>query len=118
AGVFGRLAGDPEDALAAELGQPIHRGQPAAERHQVGPLLRSVVVSTGTVAAPTATAPPKRRARITERARGERRLAYMLIAPSVIVMLLVTGYPIIDAFVLSLQRADLRFPNATKFIGF
>ena len=75
-------------------------------------------MSTGTVAAPTATAPPKRRARITERARGERRLAYMLIAPSVIVMLLVTGYPIIDAFVLSLQRADLRFPNATKFIGF
>jgi trehalose/maltose transport system permease protein len=74
-------------------------------------------VSTGTVAAPTATAPPKRRARITERARGERRLAYMLIAPSVIVMLLVTAYPIIDAFILSLQRSDLRFPNATKFIG-
>jgi multiple sugar transport system permease protein len=74
-------------------------------------------VSTGTVAAPTATAPPTRRARITERARGERRLAYMLIAPSVIVMLVVTAYPIIDAFILSLQRSDLRFPNATKFIG-
>ena len=74
-------------------------------------------MSTGTVAAPTATAPPKRRARITERARGERRLAYMLIAPSVIVMLIVTAYPIIDAFILSLQRSDLRFPNATKFIG-
>ena len=74
-------------------------------------------MSTGTVAAPTATAPPKRRARITERARGERRLAYMLIAPSVIVMLVVTAYPIIDAFILSLQRSDLRFPSATKFIG-
>ena len=74
-------------------------------------------MSTGTVAAPTATAPPKRRARITERARSERRLAYMLIAPSVIVMLIVTAYPIIDAFILSLQRADLRFPNANKFIG-
>jgi multiple sugar transport system permease protein len=74
-------------------------------------------VSTGTVAAPTAAAPPKRRARITERARGERRLAYMLIAPSVIVMLLVTAYPIIDAFILSLQRADLRFPSANKFVG-
>jgi multiple sugar transport system permease protein len=74
-------------------------------------------VSTGTVAAPTATAPPQRRGRITERARGERRLAYMLIAPSVIVMLIVTAYPIIDAFILSLQRADLRFPSANKFIG-
>jgi multiple sugar transport system permease protein len=78
-------------------------------------------VSTGAVTADTtgtAAAPPKRRARVTDRAKAERRLAYWLIAPSVIVMLLVTAYPIIDAFVLSLQRADLRFPNANKFIGF
>ena len=32
-------------------------------------------------------------------------------------MLAVTAYPIIDAVALSLQRADLRFPNATKFVG-
>jgi len=32
-------------------------------------------------------------------------------------MVAVTAYPIIDAVALSLQRADLRFPNATKFIG-
>ena len=32
-------------------------------------------------------------------------------------MVAVTAYPIIDAVVLSLQRADLRFPDATKFIG-
>jgi multiple sugar transport system permease protein len=42
----------------------------------------------------------------------------LLCAPAVIVMLLVAGYPIINAFVLSLQRADLRFPDANKFIGF
>jgi multiple sugar transport system permease protein len=34
------------------------------------------------------------------------------------VMLAVTAYPIVYAFVLSLQRADLRFPAANKFIGF
>jgi len=41
----------------------------------------------------------------------------MLVAPAAIVMLAVVAYPIIDAIVLSLQRADLRFPNANKFIG-
>ncbi len=41
----------------------------------------------------------------------------MLIAPAVIVMLLVTAYPIIDAIALSLQRSDLRFPTQSKFIG-
>jgi multiple sugar transport system permease protein len=32
-------------------------------------------------------------------------------------MLFVTAYPLVDAFILSLQRADLRFPAANKFIG-
>jgi multiple sugar transport system permease protein len=32
-------------------------------------------------------------------------------------MILVTAWPIINAVTLSLQRSDLRFPNATKFIG-
>jgi multiple sugar transport system permease protein len=41
----------------------------------------------------------------------------MLIAPAVIIMAFVTAYPIIDAFILSLQRADLRFPKANKFVG-
>jgi multiple sugar transport system permease protein len=59
-----------------------------------------------------------RRAGLTDRAKAERKLAYILISPAVIVMLFVTAYPIIDAFILSLQRADLRFPNANKFIGF
>ena len=70
-----------------------------------------------TTAERVAPAAPKRK-RISDRARAERRLGWLLCAPAVIVMLLVAGYPIINAFVLSLQRADLRFPNANKFIGF
>jgi multiple sugar transport system permease protein len=58
-----------------------------------------------------------RKHRVTERVRDERRLAALLVAPAAIVMVAVTAYPIVDAVVLSLQRADLRFPNATKFIG-
>ncbi len=73
-------------------------------------------MTSGAVAAPAATAPPRRR-RLTERARAQRRLAAMLIAPAVIVMIAVTAYPVIDAVALSLQRSDLRFPSQNKFIG-
>lgn len=66
-----------------------------------------------------ADAPPRRtgRVKVTDRARAERRLGWGLIAPAVIVMAFVTAYPIIDAFILSLQRADLRFPTANKWVG-
>jgi multiple sugar transport system permease protein len=68
--------------------------------------------TTERVAAPRAAHPG-----LTERARAERRLGWLLCAPAVVVMLFVAGFPIIYAFWLSLRRADLRFPNAGKFIG-
>jgi multiple sugar transport system permease protein len=74
-------------------------------------------VSTTTADQAATAAPPKRK-RVTDRTRAERRLGWMLCAPAVIVMLLVTAWPIINAFILSLQRADLRFPDANEFIGF
>jgi multiple sugar transport system permease protein len=76
-------------------------------------------MSTGAVTTPTPTPTfaEKRRRHLSDRARAERRLAYWLCAPAGIVMILVTAWPIINAVTLSLQRADLRFPNATKFIG-
>jgi multiple sugar transport system permease protein len=73
-------------------------------------------VTSGTVAAPTSAAPRGRR-HLTERARAERRLAAILVGPAAIVMIAVSAYPIIDAVILSLQRADLRFPANNKFIG-
>ncbi|MEA2717040.1 MAG: trehalose/maltose transport system permease protein [Actinomycetota bacterium] len=53
----------------------------------------------------------------TDRARSERRLGWMLCAPAVIVMLLVTAYPIVYAIILSLKRSDLRFPAQAQFVG-
>lgn len=60
----------------------------------------------------------KGKAPLSEGAKAERKLGWMLCAPAAIVMLAVTGYPIVYAVYLSLQRYDLRFPNASKFIGF
>jgi multiple sugar transport system permease protein len=57
------------------------------------------------------------RQRITGRARAERKLGWTLCAPAALVMLAVTGYPIIYAVWLSLHRSDLRFPKDTQFIG-
>jgi multiple sugar transport system permease protein len=57
------------------------------------------------------------KAPLTGRAREERRLGWMLCAPAVIAMVIVTGYPIVYAFILSLQRYDLRFPEAREFVG-
>lgn len=54
---------------------------------------------------------------VTDRAKAERRLGWMLCAPAVIAMLLVTAYPVIYAFVLSLQRVDLRFPDEGGWVG-
>jgi multiple sugar transport system permease protein len=54
---------------------------------------------------------------ISEQTRSERRLGWMLCAPAVVVMLLVTAYPIVYAIVLSMQDLDLRFPDEGGFVG-
>jgi multiple sugar transport system permease protein len=60
---------------------------------------------------------PTQHTGLTDRAKAERKLAYMLCAPAVLVMLLVAGFPILYAFWLSLRREDLRFPDAGEFVG-
>jgi multiple sugar transport system permease protein len=55
--------------------------------------------------------------KITARTRSERRLGWLLCAPAVIAMLLVTAYPIGYAIVLSLQEVDLRFPEEGGWAG-
>jgi multiple sugar transport system permease protein len=54
---------------------------------------------------------------LTGRARGERRLGWLLCAPAAVVMLAVTAYPIGYAIYLSLLRADLRFPEDRAWVG-
>jgi multiple sugar transport system permease protein len=58
------------------------------------------------------------RPQLSEGARAERRLGWLLCAPAVIVMIAVTAYPVGYAIYLSLERYNLELPHATKFIGF
>ncbi|WP_298176214.1 sugar ABC transporter permease [Saccharomonospora sp.] len=79
-----------------------------------------------TAASPTATAGPATKAEtgkrgkapMSEGKRAERRLGLLLVAPAAIVMLAVTGYPILYSIWLSLQRYDLRFPDDREFVWF
>ncbi|HVV10700.1 sugar ABC transporter permease [Amycolatopsis sp.] len=68
---------------------------------------------------PAATAEPAKKGKppLSEGKRAERRLGLLLCAPAAIVMIAVTGYPIVYSIWLSLQRYDLRFPSQRQFIG-
>jgi multiple sugar transport system permease protein len=61
---------------------------------------------------------PGRKKPLSEGAKAERRLGWMLIAPAVIVMIGVTAYPIVYAIWLSLERYNLELPQQIKFVGF
>ena len=60
-------------------------------------------------------APAKKK--VTDRHRAERKLAWLLCAPAVVAMIIVTGYPIVYAIYLSLHRYDLRFPDDKHWVG-
>src|SRR5262247_2478821 len=77
-----------------------------------------MTTSTDVVTAEPEVTGRRRRPQLSEGARAERRLGWLLCAPAVVVMLAVAAFPIIYAIWLSLQRYDLRFPQQAKFIGF
>jgi multiple sugar transport system permease protein len=72
-------------------------------------------VVTGTETAPAARR--SRRAPLSEGARAERRLGWLLCAPAVLVMIAVTGYPVGYAIWLSLERYNMELPQDIKFVG-
>ena len=58
------------------------------------------------------------RQRHTDAKKAERKLGMLLVAPAVVIMLAVAAYPILYAFWLSLNKADLRKPGQNQFIWF
>jgi multiple sugar transport system permease protein len=74
------------------------------------------VESAAVPAGPVAAREP-RKGKLSDRARAERKTAYLLCAPAVVVMAAVTGYPILYALWLSLHKFDLRFPADSSWVG-
>jgi trehalose/maltose transport system permease protein len=78
----------------------------------------TIDAETTTSQAPrTAAETARARKQLSEGAKAERRLGWILCAPAVVVMIAVTAYPIGYAIYLSLKRYDLRFPKQAKFVG-
>jgi multiple sugar transport system permease protein len=74
----------------------------------------STTEKTPTGTPTTVTAP----ARITDRAKAERRLGWWLAGPAFVVMLMVTAYPIGQAVFESLFQYRLTDPDAREFNWF
>jgi multiple sugar transport system permease protein len=75
-------------------------------------------VSTTTVRTEeTAAPPPGAGEGRSDRARAEQRLGWMLAGPAFVIMLLVTAYPIVQAFYYSLFDYRLTDPSKRSFVG-
>ena len=58
------------------------------------------------------------RQRASDAKKAERKLGMLLVGPAVVIMLAVAAYPILYAFWLSLNKADLRKPGQNQFVWF
>jgi len=74
-------------------------------------------VSTAKLAPAPPDQTPKRKGGLTDKARGERKLGWMLAGPAFFVMLLVTAYPVGNAIWLSLFDYRLTDPGGREFVG-
>ncbi|WP_328444877.1 MULTISPECIES: carbohydrate ABC transporter permease [unclassified Amycolatopsis] len=74
--------------------------------------------TAGATVAEGATSHKKGKPALSEGKKAERKLGLWLCAPAFVVMIAVTGYPILYSIWLSLQRYDLRFPAQQEFVGF
>jgi trehalose/maltose transport system permease protein len=80
--------------------------------------MSTTVPATETTTTPAHAKGRRGRPPLSEGARQDRRLAFWLVGPAVLVMIAVTGYPLVYAIILSLERYNLELPKDTKFIGF
>lgn len=76
-----------------------------------------MTVDTAKTTAADSTPAKHKKTPLSDGARAERKLGWLLCAPAVVVMIAVTAYPIAYAVYLALERYDLRFPDQSKFVG-
>ncbi|GAA4748236.1 sugar ABC transporter permease [Gordonia alkaliphila] len=101
------------------VAEPVPAAAPAAVPVPAASSAGSIVdlLDESPPASSTSVRTPRTRKVASERTSNERKLAYWLVAPAAIVMLLVTGYPILYAVWLSLNKATLTAPDENEFIG-
>ncbi|WP_132993873.1 carbohydrate ABC transporter permease [Gordonia zhaorongruii] len=114
------------DVWVAPAGRPARAetpqepARPAAQSASSTESGSSRAPAAGVLEAEPAGSKPRSRgatAKGTARRSSERRLALLLAGPAALVMLIVTGYPIIYSIWLSLTDSNLREPGEERFVG-
>ncbi|WP_224766403.1 carbohydrate ABC transporter permease [Nocardioides campestrisoli] len=72
---------------------------------------------TTTVVAPDSKADRQRAAQMSDRSRAEQRLGQRLVLPAIVVMLVVTAFPMLRAIYLSTFQYSLTDPDDRRFLG-
>ena len=72
---------------------------------------------TTTLERPAPATEPSGPVEISDRSRAERRLGLLLSTPAVVIMLIVAGYPLVNAVYLSLFSYRLTDPGGKQFVG-
>ncbi len=72
---------------------------------------------TSTVVAPDSKADRRRANQMSDRSRAENRLGQKLVLPAVVLMLLVTAFPMVRALYLCLFSYSLTAPDDREFMG-
>ncbi|MGW6033563.1 carbohydrate ABC transporter permease [Gordonia terrae] len=98
---------------AAPVSGPAGAPAPAA-----GPAAATAAGTTAVAERPRADDAPAAPRKRSEGKAAERRLAFWLVAPAALMMILVTGYPIVYAVWLSLNKMSLSAPGEREFVWF
>ncbi|WP_308192492.1 sugar ABC transporter permease [Gordonia sp. 'Campus'] len=102
-----------------DAGPPVSGAAPAAHPGTIGTTGSAGTAGATAVAErPRAEAAPAAPRKRSEGKTAERRLAFWLVAPAALMMLLVTGYPILYAVWLSLNKMSLSAPGEREFVWF
>ena len=107
----------PEQMPGAARGRPETAGA-GPDRTSAPVAAPPAAAAVATVTRPESMADGGKGRKVSDGKSAERRLAFWLVAPSALLMALVTGYPIIYAFWLSLNKESLSAPGERSFVWF
>ena len=96
----------PGPLALAQLGGPGHHTEAIGRLPARRPRRKGAAVTTATAPAPKGT-----KAVISDRSRAETRLGQKLVAPAIILMLIVTAFPMLRAIWLSVYNYSLTAPD-------
>lgn len=118
------VPGSDTPTVHSDIWTPPASSSPAPPAHAAPQAVGAAVPTTAGTAViardteASRTPEPAGKRKLSEGKAAERKLAFWLIAPAALMMAVVTGYPIVYAVWLSLNKASLSAPGEREFVWF